>query len=294
MAAWISDPRSRLEDGVRSDRRSRLGDPSLHLRSDRTPSPSRDLGDGGLEIQASISDPIGDGGLELQASISDLRSEIEARRSNPWNSDRRPCWCWVRTSRAGSESEGLRSESAGCKDDVYDRLWFCSDTLIDNSVSINTSAVIDMRNNDGYKLPAEVLRTAVQASGAYNTLSFSLSGNSYSRRYVCFHFAEIAELTQGKKREFIISVNEENYTSKPITLEYLTPLSVCPNRTFESPLSISIDATMESDFPPILNAFEHYIVVPLPYKPTDHGDVLILVSNIKEEEIFMSDGRPIT
>ena len=160
------------------------------------------------------------------------------------------------------------------KEDVYDRLWYMYDTLFYNSVRINTSSVIDMHDsNDGYKLPAQVLRTAVQASGAYNnTLNYSFSGISNSRLYVCFHFAEIAELTQGKKREFIISVNRGDYTSKPITLEYLTPLSICPNRTFELPLHFSIDATMESDLPPILNVYEMYNVTPLPFNPTDYGD----------------------
>ncbi|KAK7847506.1 putative lrr receptor-like serine/threonine-protein kinase [Quercus suber] len=133
-------------------------------------------------------------------------------------------------------------------------------------------------SNDGYKLPAQVLRTAVQASGAYNnTLSYPFSGISHSRWHVCFHFAEIAELTQGKKREIIISLNRGDYTSKPITLEYLTPLPICPNRTFESPFHFSIDATMESDLPPILNAFELYSVAPLPSKPTDHGDVTAIM-----------------
>ncbi|XP_050285793.1 LRR receptor-like serine/threonine-protein kinase IOS1 isoform X2 [Quercus robur] len=165
------------------------------------------------------------------------------------------------------------------REDVYDRLWYIYGTLNYNSVRINTSSVIDVHDsNDGYKLPAQVLRTAVQASGAYNnTLSFSKFGNSYTRWYVCFHFAEIAELTQGKKREFIISVNRGDYTSKLITLEYLTPLSICPNRTFESPFHFSIDATMESDLPPILNAFELYTVAPLPYKPTDHADVTAIM-----------------
>ena len=158
------------------------------------------------------------------------------------------------------------------KEDVYDRLWYIYGTL-NSSVRINTSSAIDVHDsNDGYKLPAQVLRTAVQASGESNTLSFSYFEDTYRRWYVCWHFAEIVELPQGKKREFIISVNKGIYTSEPITLEYLTPLSVCPNQTFETLLSFSIDATMESDFPPILNAFELYGVALLPNKPTDLGD----------------------
>ncbi|XP_065633076.1 putative leucine-rich repeat receptor-like protein kinase At2g19210 isoform X2 [Quercus suber] len=188
----------------------------------------------------------------------------------------------------GTLSDG---EFVRYKEDVYDRLWYIYGTLNYNSVRINTSSDIDVQDsNDGYKLPAQVLRTAVQASGAYNnTLSYPFPGISHRRWYVCFHFAEIAELTQGKKREFIISVNRGDYTSKPITLEYLTPLSICPNRTFESPFHFSIDATMESDLPPILNAFELYSVAPLLSKPTDHGDVTAIMEIKQTSRISRED-----
>ncbi|KAK7848833.1 putative lrr receptor-like serine/threonine-protein kinase [Quercus suber] len=119
------------------------------------------------------------------------------------------------------------------EDDVYDRLWHSRSTLL-NWVPINTSSVINTQDsNDSYQLPAQVLRTAVQPPSGHNALTYVSSygtnnpcnGDKY---YVCFHFAEIAKPTQGKKREFIIDVEGGNYTSEPITLEYLKPLSICP------------------------------------------------------------------
>ncbi|KAM3747460.1 hypothetical protein ACB098_05G037000 [Castanea mollissima] len=167
------------------------------------------------------------------------------------------------------------------KDDVYDRLWRSRSTLL-NWVPINTSSVIDTHDsNDSYQLPAQVLRTAVQPPSGYNALTYYGTNNPYNgcKYYVCFHFAEIAKPTQGKKREFIIDVGGGNYTSEPITLEYLKPLSICPQngQPFEGGFSFSINATTESGLPPILNAFEVYNVISLPYKPSDPRDVAAIM-----------------
>ena len=88
------------------------------------------------------------------------------------------------------------------------------------------------------------------------------------------HFAEITKPTQGKKREFIIDVEGGNYTSEPITLEYLKPLSICPQNgpPFDGRFSFSINATTESGLPPIVNAIEYYNVISLPFEPTDPRD----------------------
>ena len=163
------------------------------------------------------------------------------------------------------------------KSDVYDRFWYTLSTL-PNSVPIKTSSVIDIQNNnDSYQIPSEVLRTAVQPSNGYQSLSFHDTPNYTGESYVCFHFAEIANLTQGKKREFIVNVNEGSYISEPITLDYLKPLSKCLNRTFDG-VRFVINATTGSDLPPILNAFEVYGVIP-PYdlqKPTNSRDGMYL------------------
>ena len=161
------------------------------------------------------------------------------------------------------------------KSDVYDRIWYSVRTL-SNWVPTNTSLAIDMQgSNDSYKLPLEVLRTAFKPPSGYHALHFD--GHDYvyaSRSYVCFHFAEIAKLTQGMKREFIIDVNGGNYISKPIILDHLKPLSICLNKIFNSPFSFSINATTGSDLPPILNAFEIYAVISPSnrFKATDSRD----------------------
>ena len=147
--------------------------------------------------------------------------------------------------------------------DVYDRIWYPFSTF-SNSVPINTSSDIDVQNsNDGYQLPSEVLRTAVQPSSGYHSLS-SYDLDRSVETYVCFHFAEIVKLTQGKKREFIIDVNGGRYIAEPI----------CLNKTFKAPFNFVINATTGSDLPPILNAFELYAVIPQLdlLKPTNSRD----------------------
>ena len=152
------------------------------------------------------------------------------------------------------------------KNDVYDRMWYPY-IKWPNSVPINTSSDIDIQNNnDSYRLPPEVLRTAVQPSSSYHSSSYSEPPFYNTGNWcVCFHFAEIVKLTQGKKREFIISVSggTHTYTSEPITLDHLKPLSICLNRSFAGHFSFVINATTGSDLPPILNAFEVYYVIPL-------------------------------
>ena len=161
------------------------------------------------------------------------------------------------------------------KSDVYDRLWYSVRTL-SNWVPINTSLAIDMQSsNDSYKPPLEVLRTAVQPPSGYHALRFDDNTSvDASKRYVCFHFAEIAKLKQGMKREFIIDVNGGNHISEPIMLDHLKPLSICLNQIFKGHFSFSINATTGSDLPPILNAFEVYGVISPFYlfKATDSRD----------------------
>ena len=120
-----------------------------------------------------------------------------------------------------------------------------------------------------------MLRTAIQPASGYNVLSYQMKdrdNGDYFKCYVCFHFAEVEKVKEGEIREFVIDVNEENYISKPITLEYLKPFSRCPNKTLEGHFNFTINATAKSNLPPLLNALEMYYVLSLPNLPTDPGD----------------------
>ena len=162
-------------------------------------------------------------------------------------------------------------------DDVFDRLWHGTlEGFILPSVPISTLSNIDTQgSNDSYKLPAQVLRTAIQPASGYSVLSYEMANRDngeYFKCYICFHFAEVEEVKEGELREFVIDVNERDYISEPITLEYLKPKSVCPNRTFQGQFSFTINATAKSTLLPILNAFDIYELLSFPSLPTHPAD----------------------
>ncbi|XWS12020.1 hypothetical protein CRYUN_Cryun37aG0054500 [Craigia yunnanensis] len=160
------------------------------------------------------------------------------------------------------------------KDDVYDRVWFPYQfpDSVPIKLDIDTQAIDNL-----YKLPPEVLRTAAQAPNISTSLSYTFGSNSSKWFYVYFHFAEILNNREDQRREFTITLNGVKYG--PFSLEYLKPLSIRPQRSpVQADISFTIDATMESDLPPILNAFEIYRVVPLPLSPTHPSDVNAIMS----------------
>ncbi|XP_040959153.1 probable LRR receptor-like serine/threonine-protein kinase MEE39 [Gossypium hirsutum] len=158
----------------------------------------------------------------------------------------------------------------GYKDDIYDRVWY--PFQLPRSVPINTSSDIDTQGSGNlYKLPVEVLRTAVRPFNGSNSLSYSSSFGSSYEYNLYFHFAEL-ELFEDKQREISITVN--GITQGPFTLEYLKPLSISFQRlrTVEGNISFTISTTMESGLPPILNALEYYQLKQFTDSTTDPSD----------------------
>ncbi|XP_039159394.1 putative leucine-rich repeat receptor-like serine/threonine-protein kinase At2g19230 [Eucalyptus grandis] len=159
--------------------------------------------------------------------------------------------------------------------DVYDRIWTAQNY---NWSILNTTSAIDLsEDNDAYKynVPGEVLRTAQRSMNAslpmdlHWTPSISLSTKKW---IVYFYFVEIERLTSGVQREFVISINDHQFT-KTVNLEYLKPVVVVSTPVSGSFITFSIESTNKSGYPPILNAVEFYTVGDLPYVPTAQDDV---------------------
>jgi hypothetical protein len=160
---------------------------------------------------------------------------------------------------------------------VYDRIWRF-DVNLNDSVSISTETNIDIQGSDNpCRLPVEVLRTAVQPRNGLNSLSYNytLGYTENSEFLVFFHFAEIEQIAPGEIREFTITLNGLNYGL--FTLEYLKPLTIGPYK-LQDQVRFSIDATLRSDLPPILNAFEIFELGPLPDSPTNQTDGMFSIS----------------
>ncbi|KAH8480174.1 hypothetical protein H0E87_030423, partial [Populus deltoides] len=161
-------------------------------------------------------------------------------------------------------------------DDVYARIWRLDFNLDDSVSNISTEAItnIDIQGSDNpCRLPVDVLKTAVQPRNGLNSLSYNYTiwhpKNSTPEFLVFFHFAEIEQIAPGKLREFTITLNGLYYGT--FTLEYLKPLTIRPY-TLQDQVRFSIDATLRSELPPILNAFEIFELWPLPDSPTNQTD----------------------
>ncbi|XP_059458238.1 senescence-induced receptor-like serine/threonine-protein kinase [Corylus avellana] len=168
--------------------------------------------------------------------------------------------------------------------DPYDRYW--NPLLFDNWTPITTDSTIYSQGNDNaYKLPAKVLRTAAKTPNASIPLSLSWSPpDSLSKCYVYFHFAEIEKLGAGQQRVLTINLNGERNLAESIKLDYLRPLTIVQD---DPPISgsrlyFSINAAEGTKFPPILNAVEIFVLKKLPNKTTAIDDVEAIMQ-IKEQ-----------
>ncbi|XVE88781.1 hypothetical protein DITRI_Ditri19aG0096400 [Diplodiscus trichospermus] len=162
----------------------------------------------------------------------------------------------------------LGNNSYRYRDDVYDRIWLPED--FPRSIAINTSLNISTQGSN--RLPVEVLRTAIKPANSSSLNYYYDSDSSHRQYYLLFHFDEIEEVAQNRLREFTISVN--GFKSKPIRLQYLKPYSLSTeNWTIQGDFRVTLDATPESDLPPILNAMEIYEVRNFSSSATDQLDV---------------------
>ncbi|KAJ7963101.1 protein kinase family protein [Quillaja saponaria] len=164
------------------------------------------------------------------------------------------------------------------KEDVYDRVWLNYNSVISSCAFSNTSVDIDTDgSSNAYRLPAQVLRTAIQPATLSKSLFVNGTIDKHNEYCVYFHFAEI-QLTPGQRRMINITVNGESFLSKPITLEYLKPLTISTNITAREFVSINFSPAAGSDLPPILNAFEILALLPQPNLPTDTRDGMVMLS----------------
>ncbi|KAK0594751.1 hypothetical protein LWI29_000124 [Acer saccharum] len=179
----------------------------------------------------------------------------------------------------GALSTIRRYDVGGNKDpirypnDSYDRLW--SPLNFSDWDVKSTKSTISTQSIDEYKIPAEVLQTAAISENAIYSLSLYFSPpDPVSQCYVYFYFAEIEKLENGKQRELIIDLNGERYLSES-KLDYLKAKVIAQNDPpiNGSRLHFSIYSVNGSDIPPILNAVEVYVLLELPFSPTNLDDV---------------------
>ncbi|KAL2317786.1 hypothetical protein Fmac_031662 [Flemingia macrophylla] len=160
-------------------------------------------------------------------------------------------------------------------DDIYGRSWEVQNDY--DTVSIKTASSIDLdKLFDPYKLPAEVLSTAVEKLKS-DSLEFTLNYGTDSEYYVYLHFFDMKDRANKQNRILNIIINgfddEANFT-QPLTLSYWKPNSIIlPVKQGQGIFKILIEATSDSDLPAMLNALEIYRVVPQSDSATQQEDV---------------------
>ncbi|KAI9071630.1 hypothetical protein K1719_046407 [Acacia pycnantha] len=155
-------------------------------------------------------------------------------------------------------------------DDIYGRSWFKK--VIDNSIPINTSSEAINDDSKEFRLPKEVLSTAIQSLNPSSPLNINWGYSKDQEYYVFLHFFDFKEHSQNQKRSMEISFTSTIRDS--VTLEYKqlqTKVHTIPEGV--SFTNISITSTPGSSLPPMINAYEIYRAQHQPNSPTHQDDV---------------------
>ncbi|XP_010483607.1 PREDICTED: receptor-like protein kinase At5g59670 isoform X2 [Camelina sativa] len=170
-------------------------------------------------------------------------------------------------------------------DDVYDRIW----NPYFQTVLTQISTTLEVNNSNNYVPPKEALKNAATPSNASAPLTMEWTPLDPNDQYYLYaHFAEIQELKENETREFNIVWNGEVMsTVVPKKLEVSTIYDQSPRTCEKGKCSIQLIRTKRSTLPPLINAFEVYLVIELPQSETYERDVV----GIKEIEATYALGR---
>lgn len=156
--------------------------------------------------------------------------------------------------------------------DIHDRLWYPFDR--DDWTQINTSLTSTTEAN-GYQVPSIVMCTAATPKNANDSLNiFWLPSASNAQYQIYMYFAEVEKLKTNESRQLNVTVNGQYYFG-PFTLDYLSATTIYTAsawRPIGQYVQFSILKNENSTLPPILNAYEIYMVKPVQESETNLED----------------------
>ncbi|KAG4400778.1 hypothetical protein GLYMA_07G127100v4 [Glycine max] len=175
---------------------------------------------------------------------------------------------------------GSLNGSGRYEDDIYDRIW--SPFNSSSWESVSTSTPINV-NDDGFRPPFEVIRTAARPRNGSDTLEFSWTPDDPSWKfYVYLYFAEVEQLEKTQLRKFNISWNGSPLFDDSLVPRHLFATTLSNSKSLvANEHRISIHKTKDSTLPPILNAVEIFVARQLDALATFEQDVDAILS-IKE------------
>ncbi|RWR78180.1 putative LRR receptor-like serine/threonine-protein kinase [Cinnamomum micranthum f. kanehirae] len=140
--------------------------------------------------------------------------------------------------------------------------------------AFNTSKIVTNKNG-ALEPSSTVMMTAVRPVNNSDALYYSwLAYDSSAQYHVYLHFAELELLGHDMMREFTVCCGDSCY-GEPVRPEYLvtTTIQIPQPLSGQGDYSCSIEKTLNSTLPPILNALEIFTILQLTEKPTRELEV---------------------
>ncbi|KAJ3695085.1 hypothetical protein LUZ60_000462 [Juncus effusus] len=162
------------------------------------------------------------------------------------------------------------SQIVSYPDDPYDRYWV--EYTSQDWKSISTTTTVKPTDKD-FETPSLVLQTAVVPLKTTSSLDISWTSDDESKKfYVILHINEIQRISSTDLREFNI------YANGGLLFDHVVPVTAFSDwysytHQNHPDYNVSLQSTSNATLPPILNAFELYIIRPISEVPTDIGDV---------------------
>ena len=159
------------------------------------------------------------------------------------------------------------------KDDLYNRVWQNS-LRVGNSISPWTFTQSDFITMYDEQPAPTVLKTYFRPAQLGTWMNFpfnNIADEPTSKFAVYLHFAGVLKsLSQGQGR-FTVTINGN--VDGPFNFpEYKKALCVHRNSSVTGNVQINISAIDGSQFSPILNALEIFMVIPIPESPSNQED----------------------
>ncbi|KAF3785104.1 putative receptor-like protein kinase [Nymphaea thermarum] len=152
-------------------------------------------------------------------------------------------------------------------DDPHDRIW--TPDKGSYGTPISTTQTVNEDRNRRFGLPSAVMQTAATTNSSPILITWPREPDA--RYYFVADFAEL--LNRTGKRKITVKLNDVNFVD-PLTPDYLNSLAVFSTNPLNYPrYSFSIGVTSDSDYGPILNAFEVFKVIEPSQSATLSGDV---------------------
>ncbi|KAI5336916.1 hypothetical protein L3X38_016185 [Prunus dulcis] len=164
--------------------------------------------------------------------------------------------------------------------DILDRFWYAYNDL-DDWTQLNTSSTINSDSDVQFRLPSVVMSTASTPKNPSDSLSIVFSLPDKNAEYYSYlHFAEVEMLQLNQSRLQYIIRNGDR-TLEPFAPPYLTSYVIESKGAWSTnaqSANISIVRAENSTLPPILNAFEIYMVKHFVEAETNQEDVDAIAS----------------